>query len=89
MTGRQCAKLIAFADEECIGRDHERIGPQLGQGFEYRSEVVLGASLHDMELQAESAGSRLHLSRHGLCDKRARRVDEERDGARGGNQLVQ
>ena len=41
MTGRQCAKLIAFADEERIGRDHERIGPQLGQGFEYRSEVVL------------------------------------------------
>ena len=50
-------QAVAIADEERIRRDHKRTGPQLGQSFEYRSEVVLGAGLHDMELQAEGAGS--------------------------------
>ena len=56
---RQCGELLAPADEECIGADHEPAGPQLGQGCKDRIEVAFGAGMQDMELQPEGAGRRL------------------------------
>ena len=89
MAERQCAELFAPADEQCIGSDHEPVGPQLGQGCEYRIEVALGAGVQDMELQPEGAGRRLQVFRYGLCNKGAGRVDEKRNDVRRGYQLAQ
>jgi len=57
----QCGKLFAPANEVCIGADHERAGSHLGQGCEYRIEVVFGTGMQDMELKPEGAGRRLQL----------------------------
>ena len=62
--------------------------PQLNQGRKDRIEVALGAGVQDMQLQPESAGRRLQVSRLGLCTGIGR-VDEHRNNRRRGDQLAQ
>jgi hypothetical protein len=84
----QCSELFAPAEEEWIGADHERAGPQMDQGCEHRIEVAFGAGVKEMELQPESAGRRLQVYRLGH-GSRIGRVDQERDDGRRGDHLMQ
>jgi ABC transporter substrate binding protein len=79
---RQCGELFAPANEECIGADHERTGPQLGQGCKDRIEITFGAGMQDMELQSEGAGRRLYLSRLGRGTGTGRVDEQGHDGSR-------
>ena len=59
MADRHCGKLLAPADEERIGADHQPARAQLDKLCKDRIEVALGAGIQDMELQPEGAGGRL------------------------------
>src|SRR5258708_4592938 len=50
MAGRQGSKLLAPADEELIGADHEPAGLQLDQSGEDGVEVAFGACMQNMKL---------------------------------------
>ena len=61
----------------------------MDQACEHLIKVALGARVQDMRLQAEGAGRRLQVSCIGLGKNGIGRVDEERNNARRGDQLMQ
>src|SRR5262245_10399366 len=64
MAERERGKLSMPAIQKYFAAaDHKPTGSQFDQGCEDRIEVVFGAGLQDMELQAERAGRRLQVSR--------------------------
>jgi hypothetical protein len=60
----ECGELSTPAIEKYLdAADYEPAGSQLDQSTEDRIEVVFGAGMQDMELQAERAGRSLQVSR--------------------------
>src|SRR5215207_9693061 len=85
----QCAELFASTDEESIHDDYECAGSQLGERGKRGLKVVIGARLHDIELEAEAACCRLRVFDRGLHENWTCRVYQQ--GHRGplGYDLVQ
>ncbi len=72
-----------------MGGDDEPAGPQLAQAGEDSIEVTFGAGVEDMKLEPECA-SRGHCAAALAFRKWGiGRVDEERNDARRGDQLMQ
>src|SRR6516164_9429654 len=88
VTDGQCGELFAPANEEPIGADHERAGPDLGQVRKDRIEIVLGAGMHDTELQPERVCRRLQVPQLRLGRVAIGRVDQRGNDWGGGHQLV-
>src|SRR4029077_8761295 len=73
----QRAELFAPTDEEGVGADHKRSGPQLRKTRKHNIEVAFSTGMKDLEFEPERTSSRLSLFGRNLGQVQAGRIDEQ------------
>jgi DCC1-like thiol-disulfide oxidoreductase len=73
----QCAELFVPTDEEGVGADHKRSGPQLRKTREHNIEVAFCTRAKDFELEPERTSSRLSLFDRNLRQVRTGWLEEQ------------
>jgi len=82
-------KLLASAIEELASANHQSACSQLNQFWENHIKITVAADIQSMDLQPQSLSGRLDSTCRIFENNRISRIDEERDGPRIGNHLVQ
>ena len=76
------------AKEECVGRHHENADALLRNLREAVVNLALAAGAQNDKLKSQTASRILDIDHVRLSDRRVSRIDEECNGARGGNQIM-
>jgi hypothetical protein len=82
-------QLDTPAAEESVAADEEGFGSLAYKSCEGRIDLADGADVEDLDLQSESARSRLHVSHRGLSNGSIGRIDEHGHARCSRHQLTQ
>ena len=85
----QIDQLHAPAAEKGIAADHKRVTPLAHKHCESRIDLRFGASVENVDLQPEAAGSRFHVPHGGLGSNSIGGIDEHGNASRSGHQLTE
>ena len=85
----QRGKLPSLADEECVGRDEQRIGMLATKSSEGRVDLGDRTRIVDLDLQPQDWGGLLRVAHCVLRDGSVGRIDEHGETHGLGDQLMQ